>query len=143
MQHPCICKTCLPRCDSLKKIVAILELYELGDVKMNNNEFLYKWYKDLKTKYDDIPLEIYDDIEMIDMLREWKRTLEDLEKSHPQVKIQYEKDLKIQDSFSQEQIDFICYQIGCWYLEWKNKISPNNEHNLGFAKENLKTMICG
>lgn len=46
--------------------------------------------------------------------------------------------------FTQEQIDFICYQIGDWYLEWKNKlVVDGGGHRLGFAKEMLKTMIVG
>jgi hypothetical protein len=45
-----------------------------------------------------------------------------------------------------EQIDHICYQIGEWYLEWENKMWSDgkpNQHWLGRAKEELKTMICG
>lgn len=46
--------------------------------------------------------------------------------------------------FTQEQKDWICYQIGCWYVEWKN-ILVNYEdqtHKLGYAKEKLKTLLC-
>jgi hypothetical protein len=52
---------------------------------------------------------------------------------------------KIQETFTDEQIDFICYQIGEWYLIWKNQIANYDErtHRLGFAKEQLKSMICG
>ncbi len=39
------------------------------------------------------------------------------------------------------QIDHICYQIGEWYLNWKEQFKT--PHNLGFAKEQLKEMICG
>ncbi len=47
--------------------------------------------------------------------------------------------------FTNEQIDWICYQIGDWYIEWRHKIANYEEktHNLGLAKEGLKTMICG
>lgn len=47
--------------------------------------------------------------------------------------------------FSQEQIDFICHQIGEWYLCWKNKIVNHEEktHRLEMAKEELKLLICG
>lgn len=43
------------------------------------------------------------------------------------------------------QIDHICYQIGEWYLQWRDKIAnfDDKTHNLGFAKEQLKEMICG
>jgi hypothetical protein len=44
--------------------------------------------------------------------------------------------------FNQEQIDWICYQIGDWYYEWKNKITREPvQHLLGYAKECLKTKL--
>ena|ERR1017187_8462978 len=43
--------------------------------------------------------------------------------------------------FTPEQIDFICYQIGDWYLMMKPLLE--GAHNLGYMKEKLKTMICG
>jgi hypothetical protein len=47
--------------------------------------------------------------------------------------------------FTTEQMDWICYQIGDWYLEWKNKLTDfeNKTHSLGYAKELLKAKICG
>jgi hypothetical protein len=46
--------------------------------------------------------------------------------------------------FTAEQIDFICWQIGEWYLAWKDGIAnKDGTHRLGYAKELLKTMICG
>lgn len=46
--------------------------------------------------------------------------------------------------FTTKQIDHICYQIGEWYLNWKGKLTePYVPHHLGFAKEQLKEMICG
>ncbi len=43
-----------------------------------------------------------------------------------------------------QQIDHICYQIGEWYLQWKGQLTdPYVPHKLGFAKEQLKEMICG
>lgn len=47
-------------------------------------------------------------------------------------------------TFTNEQMNFICYMIGEWYLLWKNKLVDYNEktHRLGFAKEQLKEMIC-
>lgn len=45
--------------------------------------------------------------------------------------------------FTEEQIDFICYQIGEWYLEWKDCITETGvQHQLGYAKEKLKEKIC-
>lgn len=48
--------------------------------------------------------------------------------------------------FTTNQIDHICYQIGEWYIQWQNKMwvdGKPNQHYLGFAKEQLKEMICG
>ena len=45
-----------------------------------------------------------------------------------------------------QQIDHICYQIGKWYIKWQDKMwieDKPNQHWLGVAKEQLKTMICG
>ncbi len=46
--------------------------------------------------------------------------------------------------FTQDQKDWICCQIGAWYLKWKYNIADfdHKEHCLGYAKEELKTMIC-
>lgn len=48
-------------------------------------------------------------------------------------------------SFTSQQEDFICFQIGEWYLKWKHGLVNFKEgtHRLGFAKEELKEMICG
>ena len=43
--------------------------------------------------------------------------------------------------FTTQQIDHICYQIGEWYLKMKPLLEV--QHNLGFMKKELKTMICG
>ena len=47
--------------------------------------------------------------------------------------------------FTKQQVDFICYQIGEWYVQWKNQLVDyeTRTHRLGFAKEELKTRICG
>lgn len=47
--------------------------------------------------------------------------------------------------FTNEQINWICFAIGEWYLYWKNCICnyEDKTHNLGFAKEQLKMIICG
>lgn len=47
--------------------------------------------------------------------------------------------------FTTEQMDWICYQIGDWYINWKECLIDWNakEHRLGYAKELLKEMICG
>lgn len=43
--------------------------------------------------------------------------------------------------FTNRQTDHICYQIGDWYLMMKPLLE--GQHNLGYMKEKLKTMICG
>ena len=47
-------------------------------------------------------------------------------------------------TFTQEQKDWICYQIGEWYINWKNRLInwDDRTHQLGYAKEILKVMIC-
>lgn len=42
--------------------------------------------------------------------------------------------------FTKEQVDWICYQIGEWYLDMKPLLE--GQHNLGHMKERLKLMIC-
>ena len=46
--------------------------------------------------------------------------------------------------FTDEQMDWICYQIGEWYIAWKHRLINFEEktHRLGYAKEKLKEMIC-
>ena len=44
-------------------------------------------------------------------------------------------------NFTQEQKDFICWQIGEWYLMMK-PLLEGKQHNLGFMKEKLKLMVC-
>lgn len=46
--------------------------------------------------------------------------------------------------FTQQQIDFICYTIGDWYLTWKPILVDyeNKTHRLGYAKERLKELLC-
>lgn len=48
-------------------------------------------------------------------------------------------------SLTKEQQDEICAIIGDWYLNWKHGLVnyDNHTHNLGYAKEVLKEMICG
>lgn len=47
--------------------------------------------------------------------------------------------------FTKQQVDFICYEIGEWYLQWKNQLVDydHRTHRLGYAKELLKERICG
>lgn len=93
-----------------------------------------------KTKQEDDP------IELVTMFKDWVEIVEKIEKNRPQIKDKYEHELQAHKSFTSEQVDFICEQIGDWYLEWKEKMwvdGKPNGHWLGVAKEQLKTMICG
>lgn len=47
--------------------------------------------------------------------------------------------------FTKQQVDFICYQIGEWYEQWKDQLIDyeTKTHWLGLAKEALKERICG
>lgn len=58
----------------------------------------------------------------------------------------YKMEQEMFKSFTPEQKDFICAQIGWWYLMWKEKMwkkDKPNKHWLGIGKQELKTMICG
>lgn len=80
------------------------------------------------------------------MIQEWQEALDTMEAACPGIRDRYEKRKEIQDTFTTEQIDHICYMIGEWYIEWKERIVVDlkqGTHRLGFAKEQLKTMICG
>ena len=44
--------------------------------------------------------------------------------------------------FTKEQEYWLCYEIGEWYLDWKNECKDDCCCYLGFARENLKQRIC-
>jgi hypothetical protein len=46
--------------------------------------------------------------------------------------------------FTKQQVDFICYQIGDWYMQWRDQLVDydNKQHRLGYAKEALKERFC-
>ncbi len=56
-----------------------------------------------------------------------------------------ERQLNKMSPFTYRQQDHICFQIGEWYLNWRDVLMNWDErtHRLGFAKEELKQMICG
>jgi hypothetical protein len=46
--------------------------------------------------------------------------------------------------FTREQENWLCYVLGDWYLEWKDKMTENNHpHMLGIAMSQLKDILCG
>lgn len=47
-------------------------------------------------------------------------------------------------NLTDDQANELCYIIGEWYLMWRHRIANYEQktHNLGYAKEQLKSMIC-
>lgn len=84
--------------------------------------------------------------DILKMVEELREVITIIERDNPDVVRTYERKKAIQESFTPEQVDFICYEIGEWYCEWKEKMwvkDKPNQHWLGTAKEQLKAMICG
>jgi hypothetical protein len=105
--------------------------------KMNSS--LFDWYKATK-KLLCISL-VGESEKQIDEL---KQNIISLEAEFPELQKMYENYQLIVNSFTPEQKDFICYEIGDWYLKWKDCIaSKNGTHRLGYAKEQLKSILCG
>lgn len=81
-----------------------------------------------------------------DLIADIKLSITVLEEGCPEYRERYERELAMQKSFTREQQDWICWQIGEWYVDWKQRIVvdlENGTHRLGYAKECLKEMICG
>ncbi len=69
-----------------------------------------------------------------------------LEEAVPEYAARYKMEQTMFDTFTPEQKDFICAQIGHWYLMWKDRMwvdNQPNQHWLGRGKEELKMMVCG
>lgn len=69
-----------------------------------------------------------------------------LEEAEPEYLRRYNMEQEMFKSFTTEQRDFICSQIGWWYIMWQDNMwvdDKPNQHWLGRGKEDLKTMICG
>lgn len=80
------------------------------------------------------------------LIADMKLAIAILDESNPDYKNRYDRLVAMQKSFTPEQVDFICYTIGDWYCAWKERIVVDLEdgtHRLGYAKEELKMMICG
>jgi hypothetical protein len=83
-----------------------------------------------------------------EMGEEEKSLLADLKLSHTildehkgEYLARYNMEKAMWATFSREQQDFICAQIGHWYYMMKPLLEGS--HNLGYMKEVLKNMICG
>jgi hypothetical protein len=107
-------------------------------------ENLYRNARNALSMFKKEPLE-KESSEVMEIIEGFKTTIDVIEKSHPEIKIRYERHKAIQQSFTSEQLDFLCYMLDEWYLEWKGKILTGNEdrHRLGYAKELLKSKLCG
>lgn len=102
---------------------------------------IYKWYGATRRLIEEATANP-DAAELVDG---WQEVIETVETSCPGLKERYERNLEVQKSFTYEQIDFICYQIGDWYMEWKHRMATGEgtQHRLGIAKEHLKIRLCG
>jgi hypothetical protein len=110
------------------------------------NDAIFKMYSDTKSLIKRAMTTEIGGVAERELIKEWNQATEILESSSPDYKNRYEQLVKNQESFTQEQINFICYQIGDWYIEWKDRLVidlKEGTHRLGYAKEALKTMICG
>jgi len=87
----------------------------------------------------------FSDKEYSDLVQGWRDSNEVIETTYPQAKIRYERIAAMHQSFTYEQIDFICATIGDWYWKWKHQMATGEgtQHRLGYAKEELKHMLCG
>jgi hypothetical protein len=89
---------------------------------------LDKWYKETQRLIEEAQAVSSDHVssefrENMSLLMDvWLRTISDLEIKSPGIKERYLQRKAMQESFTPKQIDFICYQIGDWYLEWKDKM---------------------
>lgn len=84
--------------------------------------------------------------EELNLLAQMKLSHTILEEADSEFLRRYTMEQGMFKSLSQDQINFICSQIGHWYVMWQDKMwvdDKPNQHWLGLAKEQLKTMICG
>lgn len=108
---------------------------------------LYELYENLcisisgyQQQINDKAPDEFDEI-LNDLIKERKEMIDNINASHPEIRALYMRKKQIQKTFTHEQIDYICCQIGDWYLMMKPLLEGS--HNLGYMKEKLKTMICG
>ena len=108
---------------------------------------LYRWYGnscELLERYE-LEKQLHEphelDEQIDEMVKGWQEVMDVVNKNHPEIKEWYMHKKEIQKSFTTEQINFICEQIGDWYLMMKPLLE--GQHNLGHMKERLKVMICG
>lgn len=110
------------------------------------SQTLYDWYCDLQRLIKKASESECKGAQERMMVKEWENAIQVMDDIEPGFKERYERRARLQDSFTPEQIDFICYEIGDWYIEWKDRLVidlKEGTHRLGYAKEKLKSKICG
>ena len=100
------------------------------------NENLYEAYKQAKRM-----IEIFKDHADEDYVKSFKNAIKCFNEADKSYSERYDREMSVIKSFTPDQINHICYQIGDWYLMIKPLLE--DKHNLGHMKEKLKTMICG
>jgi hypothetical protein len=111
------------------------------------NYEIYKMYRENQKLIDRVEnLSEDGDPELTKLIIQDLRLSQEIWQQVPNFEAEYERLLAEQKSFTPAQIDFICFQIGEWYVNWKERIIVDlkeGTHRLGYAKEQLKEMICG
>lgn len=82
----------------------------------------------------------------LNLLSDMKLSHVIMDEEQPEYPARYKMEETMFATFTPEQKDFICAQIGWWYLMWKDRMwvdDKPNQHWLGRGKEDLKTMVCG
>lgn len=102
-------------------------------------EPIYKMYKEQQRMVAH-PEWASDEAE-VQLIADMKLAITILDEKQPEYKNRYMREQLMQQSFTRDQINFICGQIGDWYLMMKPLLE--GQHNLGRMKEELKVMICG
>ena len=110
------------------------------------SDHLFSWYKSTKKRIKVWEENIEDGVEGAKQYHdELVSAIDSMDVIIPSLKERYDRVKAIESTFTRDQINHICFQIGDWYLKWRDCITeqPGVPHKLGYAKEQLKTMICG
>lgn len=86
------------------------------------NDAIFKMFMETRNLLNRASIPEIKGVEERQLIYDLKVAIDVLEQTSPDYKVRYERLLKNQESFTPEHIDFICYQIGDWYLEWKHRI---------------------
>lgn len=111
------------------------------------NYLVYEMYFKMKRMVAEIEVRgNMDELEVRNNVSDLKLGIQELENRYPEFLERYNYEKKMFATFTPEQQNFICCQIGMWYVLWKDKMwidEKPNQHWIGRAKEQLKNMICG